>query len=96
MTGNSLAEFMDDLLSMGGPEKEFLFRGRKYFLQCQPYENDTSLIEMVIYECFGDENYIFRCHGKSYPECVEQFENAPIFDNMTIYEAEPEIEVLFG
>jgi hypothetical protein len=96
MTGNSLTEFMDDLLSMGGPEKEFIFRGKKYFLQCQPYKNDTSLIEMVIFECFGNENYIFRCHGKNYRECVEQFEKAPIFDNMTIYEAEHEIEVLFG
>lgn len=96
MLGNSLAEFIDDLLSMGGSEKEFLFRGRKYFLQCQFYENDNSLIEMVIYECFGNEKYIFRCQDKNYSECVEQFENVPIFDNMTIYKAEPEIEVLFG
>ena len=96
MIGNSFADFMDDLLSMGGPEKEFLFRGRKYFLQYQPYAKDPLLIELVIYECFGEENDIFRCHGKNYLECVEQFEQAPIFDNMTIYEAEPEIEVLFG
>ena len=27
MTGNTLTEFMDDLLAMGGPEKEFVFRG---------------------------------------------------------------------
>ena len=26
MRGNTLTEFMDDLLTMGGPEKEFLFR----------------------------------------------------------------------
>lgn len=29
-------------------------------------------------------------------ECVEQFEKAAIFDNLTIYEVEQEIEVLFG
>lgn len=96
MNGNTLSEFMDDLLAMGGPEKEYLFRGRRYFLQCQTYEKDPSLIEMVIYECFGDENYIFRCHGKSFAECVAQFEQAAIFDGMTIYEAESEIDVLFG
>ena len=27
MTGNTLTEFMDDLLAMDGPEKEFVFRG---------------------------------------------------------------------
>ena len=96
MKGNTLREFMDDLIYMGGREKEFLFRERKYFLQCQPYEDENFPIEMVVYECFGDENYIFRCHGKTFMECVEQFEKAPIFDNLTIYEAEQEIEVLFG
>ena len=35
MIGNTLSEFVDDILTMGGPEKEFLFRGKKYILQCQ-------------------------------------------------------------
>ena len=43
-----------------------------------------------------DENYVFRCHGKDFRECFEQFEKATIFDGMTIYDAESEIEVLFG
>ena len=30
MKGNTLAEFINDLLTMGGPEKEFEFRGKKY------------------------------------------------------------------
>ena len=33
MIGNTLSEFVDDILTMGGPEKEFLFRGKKYILQ---------------------------------------------------------------
>lgn len=33
MRGNTLTEFMDDLLTMGGPEKEFLFRGKRYFME---------------------------------------------------------------
>ena len=42
-----------------------------------------------------DENYVFRCHGKDFRECFEQFEKATIFDGMTIYDAESEIEVSF-
>lgn len=55
-----------------------------------------GITELVIFECFGDENYVFRCHGKDFQECFEQFEKATIFDGMTIYDAESEIEVLFG
>lgn len=96
MKGNTLTEFMDDLLTMGGPEKEFLFRGRRYFMESQPYEKNPEEKEFVIFECFGDQNYIFRCHGKTREECVRQFEVAKIFDGMTIYEAESEITVEYG
>ena len=40
MTGNTLSEFIDDILTMGGPEKEFLFRGKKYMSQSQTYSLD--------------------------------------------------------
>lgn len=29
MIGNTLSEFLDDILTMGGPEKEFLFHRKK-------------------------------------------------------------------
>lgn len=96
MKGNTLAEFMDDLLTMGGPEKEYEYHGKNYFMEAQPYEPDTTQVEFVIFECFGDENFIFRCHGKSNAECVAQFEKAKLFDGRTIYEAHDEITVLFG
>ena len=50
MKGNTLTEFMDDLLTMGGPEKEFLFRGRRYFMESQPYEKNLDETEFVIFE----------------------------------------------
>mgnify|MGYP001075296585 CR=1 FL=1 len=53
MTGNTLTEFMDDLLAMDGPEKEFVFRGKRYFMEAQPYEKDITQTEFVIFECFG-------------------------------------------
>lgn len=93
MKGNTLNEFMDDLYSMGGPEKEFLYKGKRYFLQCEAVDD---MIEMVIFQCFGEQEYIFRCKGKGFANCVEQFEQAKIFDGKTIYEAEKDIEVLFG
>lgn len=52
MRGNTLTEFMDDLLTMGGPEKEFLFRGKRYFMEAQPYEEDPEQTEFVIFACF--------------------------------------------
>ena len=42
MIGNTLSEFIDDILTMGGPEKEFLFRGKKV-------KHFTNLI-FIIYE----------------------------------------------
>lgn len=94
MKGNTLNEFMDDLHTMGGPEKEFLYQGKRYFLQCEKV--DDNKIEMVVFQCFGEQEYIFRCKGESFAECVEQFEQAKIFDGKTIYEAEKDIEVLYG
>ncbi len=94
MKGNTLTEFLDDLYSMGGPEKEFLYKDKPYFLECE--RTDDGLMEMVIFQCFGNEECIFRCKGKDFAECVKQFEQAKIFDGKTIYEAEKDIEVLFG
>lgn len=31
MIGNTLSKFVDDILTMGGSEKEFLFRGKKIY-----------------------------------------------------------------
>lgn len=96
MKGNTLTEFIDDLLLMGGPEKEFKYNGKTYFLQSQAYELDKSLMELIVFECFGEEKYVFRCVGKTCEECVRQFEKANMFDGRNIYEAESEIEVLYG
>lgn len=96
MKGNSLAEFIDDLLTMGGPEKEFQFHGKTYMLETY-FDLTDAMNEMVIFECSDSDNpYIFRCKRRSLSECVEAFEQAKIFDGKNIYEAEREIEVLYG
>lgn len=94
MKGNDLNQFIDDLYSMGGPEKEFIYKGNSYFLESANIGNNT--IEMVVFQCFGKGEYIFRCTGKDFAECARQFEKARIFDGKTIYEVENEIEVVYG
>ena len=96
MKGNTLSEFINDVLTIGGPEKEYEYRGKRYFMESQPYELDPTQVEFVIFECFGDENYIFKCHGKTNVDCVNEFEKAKLFDGRTIYEAHDEITVLYG
>lgn len=94
MKGHTLNQFIDDLQSTGGPEKEFSYKGKRYFLESANIGDGT--IEMVVFQCFGKEEYIFRCIGKSFSECAKQFESAKIFDGKTIYEVEQDIEVLYG
>ena len=95
MKGNTLAEFMDDLFACGGPEKEFTFCQKRYFLETALHE-DTNLIELHVFEIGDLNDIVFSCACKTLRECVEQFESAKIFDGKTIYEAEGEIEVLYG
>ena len=96
MKGNTINEFIGDLLSMGGPEKEFIFRSKRYFLETI-FNHKENINELVVFECCDKANpYIYRCKGKNLKDLVNQFEKAKIFDGMNIYEAEKEIEVIFG
>lgn len=104
MKGNSVTEFIDDILTVGGPEKEFVFRNRFYFLETVYNEKDGEMeLRIDEYDRSDPMNtsldkyirtYIFA--GRNYEECVLKFENARIFSGLSIYEAESEIEVLFG
>jgi hypothetical protein len=94
MKGNTLQQFMDDLYTMGGPEKEFVFRKKRYFLETI-YHPEKDENELYIDEIVPEERTV-QFFGKTVRECVEKFEKVPIFDEMTISEAESEIEVLFG
>lgn len=95
MTGNTITEFMNDLLSMGGPEKEFTHNNKRYFLE-SCYHEDKEMIELYIFEIKGNNREKFSFWGKSFQECVEQFEQAPIFDGKNIYDVEKDITVLYG
>ena len=93
MLGNDLNEFIDDLYH--NPEKEISFRGKRYMIA--GYINETGeLYTLEVYTIEKDSKELFKHTSKVRYECVEQFEKAKIFDGKTIYEAEKDIEVLFG
>ena len=93
MKGNTLNEFMDDMYH--NPEKEISYLGKRYMVT--GYTNETGdLYTLEVYTIEKDCKELFKHTSKVRYECVEAFEKAPIFDGKTIYEAESEIEVLFG
>ena len=101
MKGNTLAQFMDDILLTGGPEKEFVFRNQFFFLEtvlCDDGESHDLYIDVYDNSDPLDKKYIKTHHfvGKTMAECVSKFECATIFCGLTIYQAEQEIVVLFG
>lgn len=101
MKGNTINNFIDDLLTMGGPEKEFTFREKFFFLETV-FDQNRRMDKLYLGEYDNSDprnqklRKIHEFWGNNFAECVEQFETAKIFDGMTIYEAEQEIEVLYG
>ena len=55
---------------------------------------------MVIFEISDEHSdtapFSISFFGRDFPECVRRFEEAKIFDGRTIYEAEEEIEIIYG
>ncbi|MCF0144681.1 MAG: hypothetical protein HUJ79_06285 [Firmicutes bacterium] len=101
MKGNTIGEFIDDILMTGGPEKEFVFQDRYYFLETVlEQEGEEYILTIDEYNNSNPEKKKLICthtyKGRTLQECVETLEKDCIFDNMNIYQAEREIEVLFG
>ena len=93
MLGNDLNEFIDDMYH--NPEKEISYCGKRYMVT--GYVDETSeFYTLEVYTIEKDCKELFKFTSKVRYECVEQFEVAKIFDGKTIYEAEKDIEVLFG
>ena len=93
MKGNDLNEFIDDMYH--NPEKEISYCGKRYMVT--GYVDETSeFYTLEVYTIEKDCKELFKFTSKVRYECVEQFEVAKIFDGKTIYEAEKDIEVLFG
>lgn len=56
MKGNTLQEFMDDLLTCGGPEKEFVYKDKYYIIQGDTLQPEgIPGLKLDIYTRNGDE-----------------------------------------
>ena len=93
MKGNNLNDFINDMYH--NPEKEICYRNKKYIIN--GFIDETGeLYTLAIYTVEESSKTLFSYTSEKRGECVEQFEKAKIFGGKTIYEAEQDIEVLYG
>lgn len=86
-------EFLDTLSI--GMDKEFSFRGVTYFAQGW-HEDDGSAFMCVDRDDSSDEGYFWSINAASMDECYTEFLKAPIFEGLTFWEAEKEMEWIYG
>ena len=92
MKGKTCKDFITALYS--NPEIEFAFRSDRYLLSgCINSSNTIYRLELWN---ITKNLFVFRHEDGKRENCVEQFEQAKIFEGMTIYEAESEIKVFYG
>ena len=92
MKGKLLSEFIDELFI--NPELELVYHDTKYLISGYAGEKDLYTLSVNILGSNGHK--VFEVSNIDRNECVSNFEKAKIFNGLTIYEAEQEIEVLYG
>lgn len=90
MNGKSISNFISDLYY--NPETEFMYQNMRYIVSGYIKSNKYTL---ELYNISQDK-CLFKLTDIKREICVEQFEEAPIFNGKTIYEVEKEITVLYG
>lgn len=92
MKGKVLSEFIDELFM--NPELELVYHGSRYLIS--GYINEQNLYTLLV-NILGPNGYkVFEISNLDRNMCVSKFEEAKIFEGLTVYEAEREIEVLYG
>ena len=92
MKGGNVQEFLDTLSL--GVEKEFKFRGATFFAQ-GTLEDSVWTMTLDRWDPPADD-YIWSYQAKTMQECHEAFLEAPIFEGLTFWEAEKEMEWIGG
>lgn len=92
MKGQTLREFIDDMLIEGGFEKEFLYKGKEWFIG-RVYNEEHDNYSLYILDDQPGCHTVFEVVGNTFQDLFEKFEKAKIFDGRTIYEAEKDIEI---
>ena len=92
MIDGSPKEFIDKL---SYEDHYVIFQGKKFFLNgCQSKKDENGNIIDVVLEVYNltDSRTIFTVTKKSAFECIQDFENAKIWNKKAFWEAESEIE----
>ncbi len=93
MQGNHLNEFIDDLHH--NPEKEIAYQGVKYMIRGY-FNPDDGVYTLEACTIEAEPRILFSHSSSDRHECVEAFVNTQIFNGKTLYEAEQNIDVLYG
>lgn len=97
MTGMTIGELLDKVFY--GDEIEFQINDMTYFIQ-ETFSNNKYRLTVDYWTITdGSEplhDYLPELECDSAEERMRQFEEAKIFNGKTIFEAEPDIKVLFG
>lgn len=92
MKGKLLSEFIDELFM--NPELELVYHNKKYLISGYTSGKNLYTISADVLGINGHN--VFEVSNSNRNECVTKFEEAKIFDGLTIYEAEQDIDVLYG
>lgn len=92
MKGKTLSEFIDVLFM--NPELELVYHNTKYLIS--GYTSEKSLYTISVDMLGINGHNVFEVTNTDRNECVAKFEEVKIFDGLTVYEAENDIEVLYG
>ncbi len=92
MRGMSVGDFIEAMYNCA--EIEFAYCSKRLMLEI--WSNGDSTYSLSLDTIEPKSKKIFSVERKSIMDCVSLFEEAKIFDGKTIYEAEKEIEILYG
>jgi hypothetical protein len=92
MQGKKLSEFIDSLYS--NPEMEIEYHSKKYLIS--GYRSNDGKYILQVDSIEESSVQLFYCENEKIETCIEEFEKAKMFDGKTIYEAEHEVNVLYG
>ena len=90
MNGKAISDFISDLYY--NPETEFVYQNIRYIILGYI---DSNKYTLELYDISQDK-CMFKITDISREKCVEAFEEAPIFNDKTIYDIEKDITVLYG
>lgn len=95
MTGGNVNEFIDKLYY---EDHYVLYNGSKYFFNgCQHKKSDgkTLSVFLEVYDLTSSKT-VFTTEKLTADECIEAFENAPVWNGKTFYEVQDSMQWVDG